>query len=103
MVSCFVVCMLNIMPLERIKEGEELRKEANSVHVAGLNVTENQQDREDSSRDLEPERSKGYKSVSKESSRSLEANSVHIGLKITESKQERRQWLGARTRALEKF
>ena len=33
--------MLNIMPLE---EGEELGKEANSTHVTGLNMTENQQD-----------------------------------------------------------
>ena len=33
--------MLNITPLE---EGEELGKEANSAHIAGLNVPENQQD-----------------------------------------------------------
>ena len=35
--------MLNIMLLERrtwIEEGADLRKEANSAHVAGLNVTE---------------------------------------------------------------
>ena len=47
--------MLDIRSLERqtwIQEGEELGKEANNAHVAGLNVTENQQNREDSGRDL---------------------------------------------------
>ena len=34
---------------------EALGREANSVHIAGLNVTENQQDREDSGRDMEAE------------------------------------------------
>ena len=32
-------------------EGEELGKEANNAHVAGLNVTEYQQDREDSGKE----------------------------------------------------
>ena len=71
--SCTVLLrMLNIMQLEQqtcIEEGEELGKEANSAHVAGLNVTENQQDREDSGRNLESERWKGNKSAGKESSR----------------------------------
>ena len=44
-------------------------KEANSAHVAGLNVTENQQDRKDSGRDLKLERWKSNKSESKESLR----------------------------------
>ena len=39
-----------------IEEGEELGKEVNSAHVAGLNVTENQQDREDSGRRTSTER-----------------------------------------------
>ena len=43
----------------RDSEGEELGKEAENAHVAGLNVTENQQDsgkeREDNGRALEPE------------------------------------------------
>ena len=46
--------------------GAELGKEANSVHVP---VTENQQDREDSGRDVKLERWKGDKGMSKESSR----------------------------------
>ena len=58
--------MLNITPL-----GEALGKEANSAHIAGLDVTENQQDRrqdrEDSGRDLEAEGREGNKSASKES------------------------------------
>ena len=51
--------MLNIMPLERrtwirVEEGPgvELGNDANSTHVTGLNMTENQQDREDSGRTL---------------------------------------------------
>ena len=68
--------MLNMMPLADKHEGEELRKEANSTHVAGLNVTENQQDREDSG---------------KESSRRRERA------------RERRQRQGAITRASERF
>ena len=65
--SCTVLLhMLNIMPL-----GEALRKEANSAHIASLNMTENQQDcrqdREDSGRDLEAEGRESSKSASKES------------------------------------
>ena len=41
-----LLCILNITPLEQ--EGEEIKKEVNSAHVAGLNTTVNQQDREDS-------------------------------------------------------
>ena len=52
---------------------------------AKLNVIENQQDREDSGRDLEPERRKEHEQEELEK----EANSVHIGLKVTESEQER--------------
>ena len=51
-------------------EGEAFVKEANSVHIASLNVTENQQDgktdSEDSGRDLEAEDREGTKSTSKE-------------------------------------
>ena len=46
----------------RTIEGEALRKEANSAHFADLNMTENQQDREDSSRDMETERQEGSNS-----------------------------------------
>ena len=52
--------MLNIMSLERqswTEQGEELGKEANNAHV-GLNVTESEQNRDDSTRDLEPEHQK---------------------------------------------
>ena len=52
-------------------EGEVFGKEVNSAHIAGLNVTENQQDGkidiEDSGRDLEAEGWEGSKSASKES------------------------------------
>ena len=55
----------------RTIEGEALGKEADSAHIAGLNVTGNQharqQDREDSSRDLEAEGRESSKSTSKES------------------------------------
>ena len=45
--------MLNVTPLDQNHkhEGEELGKEANNTHVVGLNVTENQQDREYSSKE----------------------------------------------------
>ena len=66
--SCFVAHAQH-NTARTIDEGEELGKGGNITHVASLNVTENQQDREDSSRDLKPEHWKDNKSASKESSR----------------------------------
>ena len=90
--------VVDIMPLEQqtwIKEGEELGKEVNSVHVAILNVTETEKIvvgtwSQRIGKVIEHELEK-------------EANSVHIGLKATKSEQERRQWQCARTRALERL
>ena len=49
--SCTVLLrMLNVTPLERQTRGRKDREgipEANDAYVAGLNVIENQQDRED--------------------------------------------------------
>ena len=46
--------MFNVTPQTWIEEGEELGKEMSRVHV-GLNVTESEEGREDSGRDLVPE------------------------------------------------
>ena len=51
--------VLNIANTSRTIEGEELGKEANSAHIAGLNMTETWQDGEDSSRDMETEGREG--------------------------------------------
>ena len=48
----------NLDSTKRPEGAESLGKNQNSAHVTGLNVTENQQDREDSGRDQEPERRK---------------------------------------------
>ena len=48
-------------------------------------MIENQQDREDSRRDLEPGRRKEHEQGELEN----EAKSVHVGLKITKSEQEK--------------
>ena len=47
--------MLNIMPLERQHE-EKSSGRKQTTRVAGLNMTENQQDREDSGKESEQER-----------------------------------------------
>ena len=65
---------------------EELRKEANSLHVAGLNVTENQQDSQTEKTAVGIWSQRVRKVI-----RVRARNSVHVGLKVTENKQERRQ------------
>ena len=65
--SCIVLlCMLNVTPQTWIEEGEELGKE---VHVS-LNVTE-----------IESKQDRGEPRK--------EASSAHVGLNVTESKQDR--------------
>ena len=87
-----------------MEEGEELGKEGNNAHITDLNVTENQQDREDSSRDLKPERQKG-KVIGARVRRAREGNE-HCVRRLEgnrEQAKKRRQQQGARTRALERF
>ena len=57
------------------KANNMLGKKANNTRVAGLNVTENQQDRDDSGRDLESECRKEHEQgeLEKERARTLEA------------------------------
>ena len=68
-----------------------LGKEANNESRAKLNVIENQQDREDSGRDhLKPLCRKEHEQEEHEQEElEEEANSVHVGLKVTECEQER--------------
>ena len=87
-----------------MEEGEELGKEGNNAHIVGLNVTENQQDREDSSRDLKPEHQKG-KVIGARVRRAREG-SEHCARRLEgnrEQAKKRRQQQGARTRASERF